>query len=699
MAINTIKATMQMRRGEEQYFDPDQMTAGEWGVSTDSKKVWMCFAPGVVRRMATYEAFEEDMKIIQQILANCQDIEAAVEAFEKLAEQHKDDAEQSAQKAAASESAANVSENNAESSATASAGSAQAAANSASEAKDSQDAAKVSEDNAAGSATAAAVSEEAAEKSAQAAAGSATDAKASEDSAAESADLSEDFSLMSKSYAVGTEGEVRPGDATDNSKYYSDLAQYLTDEAAKLLDQAQKLISAATAGALIPSGTVSFESLPMDPKVGYMYNISNSFITDDRFAEGPGIQYNPGANVYWTKDSQWDVMIGVQVTGVKGEAESFYRQGNVNITPANIGLGNVPNVSTNDQTPTFSQASTRENIESGEKVSTILGKLKKWYTDLKTVAFSGSYTDLSNKPTIPTKTSQLTNDSGFKTTDNDTWKANTASSEGYVGAGSGHANQVWKTDANGNPGWREDANTTYTNFVKSGSGAKAGLVPSPGTTAGTTKYLREDGTWTTPPDTNTTYSNMTAATASAAGKAGLVPAPPAGAQGKYLTGAGTWQNVDDHAAAFTSGDVADGGATAWTSVAKLASGETHKSILSKISNMFKNVRYLGKLMGNTDISKIGDGTVTGALNSLNTGMTAFSHGINCSSSDYDTNNFVKNGFYYINNMTKNNPTGNSAILIVCGFSSVRVLQLCSDGVTIAVRFTLDGKSWTNWSKK
>jgi hypothetical protein len=49
-------------------------------------------------------------------------------------------------------------------------------------------------------------------------------------------------------------------------------------------------------------------------------------------------------------------------------------------------------------------------------------------------------------------------------------------------------------------------NTTYSNFVKSGSGAKAGLVPAPSTTAGTTKYLREDGTWAVPPDTNTTYS-------------------------------------------------------------------------------------------------------------------------------------------------------------------------------------------------
>ena len=41
-------------------------------------------------------------------------------------------------------------------------------------------------------------------------------------------------------------------------------------------------------------------------------------------------------------------------------------------------------------------------------------------------------------------------------------------------------------------------------------------------------------------DTNTTYSNMTAATASAAGKAGLVPAPAAGKQASFLRGDGTW---------------------------------------------------------------------------------------------------------------------------------------------------------------
>lgn len=46
------------------------------------------------------------------------------------------------------------------------------------------------------------------------------------------------------------------------------------------------------------------------------------------------------------------------------------------------------------------------------------------------------------------------------------------------------------------------------NFGKSGSGASAGLVPAPSTTAGSSKYLREDGTWATPP----TYTIATSST-------------------------------------------------------------------------------------------------------------------------------------------------------------------------------------------
>lgn len=49
----------------------------------------------------------------------------------------------------------------------------------------------------------------------------------------------------------------------------------------------------------------------------------------------------------------------------------------------------------------FSQAGTRTNLTSGEKLSTSLGKLMKWFADFAKVAFSGNYADLTGKPTIP----------------------------------------------------------------------------------------------------------------------------------------------------------------------------------------------------------------------------------------------------------------------------------------------------------
>ena len=157
----------------------------------------------------------------------------------------------------------------------------------------------------------------------------------------------------------------------------------------------------------------------------------------------------------------------------------------------------------------------------------------------------------------------------------------------HIPAG-GSSGQILRWKANGEVEWGADNNTTYSNFVKSGATAAAGLVPKPPTTAGTRKYLREDGTWQVPPDTNTTYGAATAAalglvkvgsnitvasgtisltkqnvtnalgytppaqdtnttytnfvkaTDDAAGKAGLVPAPAKGKQASYLRGDGTW---------------------------------------------------------------------------------------------------------------------------------------------------------------
>lgn len=52
------------------------------------------------------------------------------------------------------------------------------------------------------------------------------------------------------------------------------------------------------------------------------------------------------------------------------------------------------------QEPEFTVAEKRENIASKEKMPKILGKIAKFFTDLKTVAFSGKYSDLDGKPAI-----------------------------------------------------------------------------------------------------------------------------------------------------------------------------------------------------------------------------------------------------------------------------------------------------------
>lgn len=52
------------------------------------------------------------------------------------------------------------------------------------------------------------------------------------------------------------------------------------------------------------------------------------------------------------------------------------------VTKAQVGLGNVPNVTTNNQTPTFSEAANLTALNSGETMSTLFGKLKKAVSSL-----------------------------------------------------------------------------------------------------------------------------------------------------------------------------------------------------------------------------------------------------------------------------------------------------------------------------
>lgn len=81
-------------------------------------------------------------------------------------------------------------------------------------------------------------------------------------------------------------------------------------------------------------------------------------------------------------------------------------------------------------------------------------------------------------------------------------------------------------------------------------------------------------------------------------------------------------DLKDNVTTFTSSDTTQSPST-WTDVPLLKTGEKTATFFSKISQMFRNIRYLGKkvtelinLMGEVDISTIGTGTVTGIIRDL-----------------------------------------------------------------------------------
>ena len=243
------------------------------------------------------------------------------------------------------------------------------------------------------------------------------------------------------------------------------------------------------------------------------------------------------------------------------------------VTKAQVGLGNVPNVSTNDQTPTYTIPASNAGLVSGEKLGTAFGKIARAVASLiahianksnphsvtKAQVGLGNADNTSdvNKPISSATQTALNGKSDkahkHKTADisdmptalpADGGNADTvdgkhasdfaASSHTHTKSqitdfptslpanGGNSATVNGHTVASDVPANAKFTDTQYSPFVKSGTGAKAGLVPAPSTTAGTSKYLCENGTWAVPPDTKySTASTTSAGLLSAADKSKL----------------------------------------------------------------------------------------------------------------------------------------------------------------------------------
>ena len=94
---------------------------------------------------------------------------------------------------------------------------------------------------------------------------------------------------------------------------------------------------------------------------------------------------------YWSQHggNSFAGLSDVDMTGVQNGDVFVYDSSDAKLKPGNV------SIDIDTETPTFTEASTRANIASGETISTLFGKIKKWFSDLKSGAFTDVRDDLT----------------------------------------------------------------------------------------------------------------------------------------------------------------------------------------------------------------------------------------------------------------------------------------------------------------
>lgn len=137
----------------------------------------------------------------------------------------------------------------------------------------------------------------------------------------------ETWAKTSQSYAIG-KGGIRDDEESENAKTFYEKTRAVAD---------------SITSALKPKGNITFNDLMAleSPAAGDFYNVTDEFESTGDFTDGGGSRYPSGTDVFYTSDRKWNAVQGAGVAGVKGENESNYRNGLVNITADNLGLGSV----------------------------------------------------------------------------------------------------------------------------------------------------------------------------------------------------------------------------------------------------------------------------------------------------------------------------------------------------------------------
>ena len=314
-----------MRKGRPEDFDPTKMLPGEFAVTmgTDrrARKLYICFAPGIVKQLGTYEDFEDQIQdaadaIKQQYLMAFNEILTQIEADKNTAAKEYSyvvNFKNALDKTYMPDITKSVN----------------AAASSAKAAAESESNAKTYKENAASSATAAS-------NGAKAAATSESNANTYKNGAASSATVAESAKTAAETYKNNAQTYM------NNAKNYMDAA---------------KTAAASITGALKPKGTVTFANLPNINNVepGAMYNISTAFTSNSIFKDGGNITYPAGTNVYKTEDGMWDCL--------GGELSDYLMKADVD-------------TAVEEAMPDYTASSSLQELVAGESIKSALGKIK-----------------------------------------------------------------------------------------------------------------------------------------------------------------------------------------------------------------------------------------------------------------------------------------------------------------------------------